>query len=141
MARISIIVEGVPQPGGSKRGIYSKRLGRVLIFDDAKGNKDWRATVAAFAREAYRGEPLKGPLSVTMVFTMPRLKSHYNKRGLRLDAPSFHPKKPDVLKLARSTEDALTGILWVDDAQIAEEHISKVYGDEPGAIITVEELT
>lgn len=33
---------------------------------------------------------------------------------------------PDVLKLARGVEDALTGIVWRDDAQIVNESLSKV---------------
>jgi Holliday junction resolvase RusA-like endonuclease len=39
--------------------------------------------------------------------------------------------KPDVLKLARAVEDALTGILYRDDAQIVTEVLRKRYGDPP----------
>ena len=41
---------------------------------------------------------------------------------------------PDVLKLARGVEDALTGIVWRDDAQIVNESLNKVVGAAaPGA--------
>jgi len=33
-----------------------------------------------------------------------------------------------VLKLARAVEDALTGVIWADDAQIVDEVIRKRYG-------------
>jgi hypothetical protein len=36
------------------------------------------------------------------------------------------------LKLARAAEDALTGVLWLDDSQIVDERISKAYGDDVG---------
>ena len=49
-------------------------------------------------------------------------------------------KKPDVLKLARSTEDALTGLIWMDDAQVWEMQILKRYSEGLGADITVETL-
>jgi Holliday junction resolvase RusA-like endonuclease len=37
--------------------------------------------------------------------------------------------RPDVLKLARAAEDALTGIVWRDDSQIVHETLAKVYGE------------
>jgi Holliday junction resolvase RusA-like endonuclease len=48
-----------------------------------------------------------------------------------------------VLKLARAVEDALTGVLWRDDAQIAIEQLSKHYAerDEPERVrVRVEAL-
>jgi Holliday junction resolvase RusA-like endonuclease len=47
---------------------------------------------------------------------------------------------PDLTKLMRSTEDALTGILWVDDARITDQHARKRYcepGQAPGAQISI----
>ena len=58
-------------------------------------------------------------------------------------APFYHTTKPDALKLARSTEDALTGIVWADDAQTAVLEISKRYADagEPcGCQIVIQTL-
>jgi Holliday junction resolvase RusA-like endonuclease len=47
---------------------------------------------------------------------------------------------PDATKLLRSTEDALTGIVWKDDKLIVDQLVSKNYqrpGIYPGAKITV----
>jgi Holliday junction resolvase RusA-like endonuclease len=75
---------------------------------------------------------------------MPRIGSHYgsgkNAEKLKPTAPKFHTVKPDATKLLRSTEDALTGILWRDDAQIARQTVEKSYGERAGAWITVEQL-
>jgi len=38
-------------------------------------------------------------------------------------------KKPDSDKLLRSTNDALTGIIWHDDAQVVRVQAKKVYGE------------
>lgn len=142
--RISLFVPGIPKPGGSKRGFYNAKLGRVLITEDCKASKSWRAVVSLAAREAYQGYPLVGPLELTVAFVMPRIGSHYgsgkNAEKLKPAAPKFHTVKPDATKLMRSTEDALTGILWRDDAQIARQTVEKSYGECAGAWITVEQL-
>ncbi len=88
-----------------------------------------------------------------MVFTFARPKSHYrsgkNAHLLRDDAPSApaNHSGPDLSKLARSTEDALTDAgVWVDDGLVTEyARLAKVYvgsGDPeathiPGARIVV----
>jgi Holliday junction resolvase RusA-like endonuclease len=151
---ISFFVPGLPRPGGSKKAFVLRRRDGSLvtrpngspvvnITDDAgKGNKEWRANVAFFARQAYRGDPLAGPLFVTMIFTMPRPKNHCrtgkNAGQLRPDAPAIHVSKPDSLKLARSTEDAMTGIIWKDDSQVQfERGPMKEYGEKPGCLIEI----
>lgn len=45
-----------------------------------------------------------------------------------------------MLKLARAAEDALTGILWRDDAQICDEVIRKRYGEPARVEIEVRTL-
>jgi Holliday junction resolvase RusA-like endonuclease len=48
--------------------------------------------------------------------------------------------KPDVLKLARAAEDALTGIIWSDDALIVQEHLYKAYDATPGLLLSVQSM-
>ena len=41
----------------------------------------------------------------------------------------------------RSTEDALTGIIWRDDSQVVEHRIRKVYVErDPGAEININQI-
>lgn len=138
-----IDIPGNPAPGGSKRGFYIAKLKRVVITDAAgEKNKNWRACCAMAARSQYSGEPLQGPLAVSMVFTMPRPQSHYgsgrNAGVLKPNAPTLHTSTPDALKLARSTEDALSKIVWADDKQTALLSIEKRYGTRIGCVVTVE---
>lgn len=147
---IIIFVPGIPAPGGSKRGFALKKggiyTGRVVIMDDAgQRNKDWRKACVVMAHENADTQMLRGPLKVDFEFTMPRIKAHYHtskaRNGeLREDAPEWHTVKPDRTKLQRSTEDALKGILWVDDAQIVDGRSTKKYGDRPGCLITITPL-
>jgi Holliday junction resolvase RusA-like endonuclease len=43
--------------------------------------------------------------------------------------------------LWRAAEDALTGIVWADDAQITDQRVQKCYSTMPGVSITVEEVS
>jgi len=137
---LRFFVPGIPRPGGSKKGFYNAKMRRVIITEDCKKNKDWRASVALCASEACKS-PLQGPLKFTFRFLLPRPKGHFGKRGLLASAPKYPTTKPDGSKLARGTEDSLTGIVWRDDAQVVRQTVSKDYTlDTPGCWITVEEL-
>lgn len=85
--------------------------------------------------------PLTGPLELELQFKMPRPKSHFRSDGIQLKpgAPSHHIIRPDCGKLARSTTDAMTGIVWRDDAQIVVDHGEKAFSDRPGCWVVVRE--
>ena len=133
-------VPGIPQPGGSKRGFVNPKNGRVIITEDNKRSKDWRTAVAWAAAENIK-VPLEGPLAVTFEFQFMRPKGHYGSKGLRASAPVHPAVRPDLLKVARSTEDAMSGLAYRDDAQIVHETLIKRYGEQAGAWITIEAWT
>jgi Holliday junction resolvase RusA-like endonuclease len=141
MPFVEFTVPGIPKPGGSKRAFPIKgkdgRL-RVIVTDDCKTSKDWRGAVVDACRKVFFGPPTVQPLRVTINFFMPYRKGDFNKKGeIKPSAPKWHDKKPDTTKLIRSTEDALTGILWQDDSQIVGISATKEFGLTPGAKITV----
>ena len=135
---VVVEVYGLPRPAGSKRvflvGKGAER--RPVVTDDCKGGPDWRASVQHAIAQAYRSAPLLGPLELSLYFTMPRPSGHLGRRGvLRPSAPPYPARKPDVTKLVRAVEDAATGLLWHDDAQIVTQAAAKRYGERPGVII------
>lgn len=140
---INFFVPGIPKPGGSKTAFYNKKLGRAMVVDACKKNPQWKADIKVFAKQAYSGPILTGPIRLILEFAMPRPKGHYgsgkNADRLKDSAPPWHIIKPDVLKLARTVEDALTGVIWGDDAQIVIEHLRKAYSAEPGVRVIIEE--
>ena len=147
--KISFFVPGIPAPGGSKRFVgFGKKTGRAILIDDAgQRNKDWRSIVGLCGSAAMREKAIAsftGPLRVKFDFVMPRRKGDFSSKGdIKPSAPFYHTTKPDALKLARRTEDALTGIVWNDDAQTAMLELSKRYADkgEPcGCQITIQAL-
>lgn len=138
---IAFTVYGKPEPAGSKRGFH--RGGRTMIVDANAKARPWKALVtdAAIGAMNEQVKLLAGPLLVTLRFYVQRPKGHYGARGLRPSAPSHPTVKPDVLKLARAVEDALTGIVYRDDSQIVCELLEKHYGDPARVEITIEPFT
>lgn len=129
---IEFAVYGTAQPAGSKKIVTHPKTKRPIVIDDSKGSRPWKREVAKIAkRRMTERELLDGPLHLTLVFVMPRPKGHYgtgrNAGTLRPAAPRWPTVKPDATKLLRCVEDALTGIVWHDDAQIVHQNVSKRY--------------
>lgn len=140
----SFVVRGKPQPAGSKKGFYNPKLKRVMIVDAAEKSRPWKALVSDAAQETMGPvSPLNGALAATFEFVETRPKGHFNTKN-ELSATGrrnpYPAKRPDLLKLARGVEDALSTIVYVDDSQIVREILTKRYGDFDGVEITVEEL-
>tara|TARA_B100000900_G_C20549326_1_gene704046 strand:+ start:318 stop:764 length:447 start_codon:yes stop_codon:yes gene_type:complete len=128
----------IPSPQGSK-----KHVGNGIMVEVSPTVKLWRSAVADAAVLA-RIKKITGPVIAHMEFVFPRPASHFgtgkNSTKLKPQSPKRgHSVRPDLSKLVRSTEDALSGIAYEDDARIVRfSHLEKRYanGDElPGAII------
>lgn len=140
---IEFTVIGTPAPQGSKSFKGLSKSGRGILVESSKAVKPWREAVKyeawAWVRRNQFLEPravIVGPVSLSLVFTMPRPKSA--KVGALPD------KKPDLSKLVRSTEDAITDAgLWEDDSRVVALSTCKLYvGDDgamplPGALISI----
>lgn len=111
-----------PAPQGSKRHVGGGRM----VESSAKV-RPWR--------EAVRQEALATGLAITdepvylhLLFRFRRPKGHHNAQGqIKPSAPTTHTTRPDLDKLCRSTLDALTGVLFRDDSQVAFMVASKEY--------------
>ena len=143
---ITITVYGMPGPQGSKRFVGRAKSGRGILVESSEKVKPWREAVKFAAREAMQAAklsaPLDGPLVVGMWFTLPKPASAPKRE-------TFPDRKPDLSKLARSTEDALSDAgLWADDARVVGyDGLWKLYPLEgvhalasPGCVIQVREL-
>ena len=138
MIRFSVPSVPVAQP----RARASIRGNHASVYH-AKGPVDaFKASVRLAASEEYSGAPLEGPLLVDCLFIFPRTKA---QMWVRKPMPRlWHTKKPDRDNLDKAVLDALSGLLWRDDAQVCDGRVRKIIasGDEqPGVRITVIELT
>ena len=137
---VSFTVHGKAQPAGSKTAGKTKE-GRLFVRDSSGGSAPWKRQVAAAAGEAMQGAPLfEGALRLAVVFTVPRPQGHYGARGLRPSAPEHPTVRPDVTKLLRAVEDAMTGVVWRDDSQVVWQVAWKEYGEPAHCIVTVRTL-
>jgi Holliday junction resolvase RusA-like endonuclease len=144
---IEFFVPGKAATAGSKKAFYVEKIKRAIITHDSSKTKPWMNTVAFFARQEYKGPLLCGPLKLVMEFRRLRPKGHYGsgvnahtliKAGK--DAP-LPITKPDLTKLVRAAEDALTGIIFRDDSQICIQETRKIYVDrDPGVMVRISEV-
>lgn len=145
---VELDVLGTPAPKGSNRAMV--RGGRaVFVPGGSKVNqaalKSWDALVReeANATLGARSSPVfvDVPLAVAITFRLSRPAGHWHPKtgGLRSSAPAFPSKKPDADKLARSTLDSLSGLVFDDDARIVKLIVRKEYAapGKEGAAISV----
>jgi Holliday junction resolvase RusA-like endonuclease len=142
MIKIEFTVLGQPQTAGSKKGFYQPKLKRVIITDDNTKSRSWKEQVASAAHQAYNGPLLREALSMTLVFYRVRPKGHFKANGAVKDRYFQHPgpaTRPDLLKLTRAVEDALKGVIYVDDAQIITETLRKRWGEPSRVDVLISE--
>lgn len=143
------VVVGEPRPAGSKSSIPAvrkdpKKPGRfipilkengvpVVRTVDSSGTEGvaWRQDVSSAGLHWRRTDaPIAGRLAAEFTFVFPYKAGDYMKRdptqlkGSIRVAPHV---RPDVLKLTRAAEDALTSVIYEDDAQITDELSRKVH--------------
>jgi len=127
-------VVGVPVPQGSMRSfvVRRKRDGKnvAVTTSDNKKTKGWRQTIANVAalelnRAENKGLFFTGSVELVVSFYLPRPKALLTKTKAAQFFP--HIKKPDIDKLVRATEDALTSVVWGDDAQVTDLIARKRY--------------
>jgi Holliday junction resolvase RusA-like endonuclease len=127
-ADFNIFVPGVPATSGSHKSFK----GRITHASDT--TKRWMDAVAWCVLEKYGNHCCQdGPTRARFVFYLPRPKGHYSKKGLKSSAPQHPVVKPDLDKLVRAVQDALTKVLWRDDSQIYELRAEKRYTEADAA--------
>jgi crossover junction endodeoxyribonuclease RusA len=104
----------------STNNLYAHTGRKRFMTQRGKRNKE---AIGWEARTQYRGKPLEGPLFVLLALYWPDRRKH----------------DIDNIKVLL---DALTGIVWDDDGQIADLHITKAYDKaKPRVEMAVEALS
>jgi crossover junction endodeoxyribonuclease RusA len=143
--QVSFTVRGRPVPQGGLTA-YNRGSRAVLTHKRRPELEAWRDAIATEARTAVDDRVLMtGPVEVLIRFWLPRPRRHYlpaNARRpepvLRLDAPAYVDTMPDIDKLGRAVLDALSGVVFGDDCQVARLLVDKRYADGvTGARVTI----
>ena len=135
---ISIHVPGTPvaQPRAKATTIN----GHARMYTPTTASA-FKAAVAMLAEKSHPGPPLDGAVAISITFVLDRPKSKIWKR--REMPRERHCIKPDADNLAKSVMDALKGIAWRDDSQVASLHVAKWVAsgyEQPHTQITIEML-
>jgi len=134
---VTFTVDGDPVPKGRPR--FARRGQFVQTYTDAK-TIDYETQVAIKARHAIGStKPLESALTVFLYlrYTVPASYSKKRKEACLMGVE--YPKRIDIDNVYKSITDAMNGIVYLDDSQIVEAHIKKVYAEESGANIMVQE--
>ena len=140
---IELFVHGKPRTAGSKSGFLNKVTGKIIMTPAGKYQKSWMEAVKwAAIEKGYNGKfILEKAIKLSIQFIFLRPKRHLKKNGeLTKSARPYHTTRPDLCKLTRAVEDALTGLIWRDDSQIITHCTSKAYGSPQGCYIKIEEI-
>ena len=135
---IEFIVPGEPVGKGRPRAF---RMGNGVRMHTPDKTARYENLVAMAAQEAMAGRPpLDGPLEVELEVRMPvPLSKPKRWRDAALAGAIRPTKKPDADNFAKGL-DACNMIVWVDDAQIVDLHVKKIYHEAPAFVARVREI-
>ena len=120
-------------PVAKERPRFAKR-GKFIVTYTPTKTKTAETSIAEYARY-YMGfaNPLEGVMWLDLAFYLPIPK----EKRKTIENDSWHVCKPDADNLAKLASDALNGICYHDDSQIARLTITKRYSDNPRTEITI----
>jgi len=135
---VTFKVDGTPVPKGRAR--YARRGNFISTYTPEK-TRTYEALIKEAAIEAMgSSEPLETPVSLYLYIRVPIPKSCTKKRLEAISDGSEKPtKKPDASNILKSVEDGMNGVVYHDDSQIINIHVTKVYSSLPGVDICVKE--
>ncbi len=138
MMQIHFQVEGDPKGKGRPR--FSRVGNFTKVYTD-KQTLTYEAMIATFAKQAMGGtELLKTPVSVFLYVRLPVPQSYSKKRrDACLNGLEKPCKKPDIDNIAKTYLDAMNGVIFVDDTQVIDLHVKKLYSVVAGVDVMVME--
>lgn len=130
MTSLSFHVPGIPAGKGRPR--FARATGRA--YTPAATIQAERG-IGWYAHAAMNGRPLfDGPLHLDLTATYMPPKSLSRRK---LEECNLKATRPDLDNIIKLSKDALNGIVWNDDSQVASVAARKLYGDTPGLSVTV----
>jgi len=122
-----------PQPQGSMKAFILKNKidrnkDRAIVTSDNKDLKSYRQEVSKSAMLQRQELGFYEVMFIKHVPVVAVFKFYFAKPESVSKKRNAHVVRPDLSKLIRATEDALTGIIYADDAQIVDIRAKKEYG-------------
>lgn len=128
------------QPVGKQRPRFVRRAKHVSTYTPAK-TKTYEDEIRYMARAAMGASPpLETPVTVA-IYIRVGIPTSFSKQK-RKDALSgiIRPtKKPDLDNVAKCFLDSMNEIVYLDDKQVVNLHVTKVYAETPAVEVMVKE--
>jgi Holliday junction resolvase RusA-like endonuclease len=128
-------------PHGKGRPKFARRGNFVQTYTDKK-TTSYEDLVRFHANIAMVDlAPLESAVAVYIYIKLAVPKSYSKKRSEACLSGLERPtKKPDWDNVAKSICDAMNGIVYIDDTQIVDAHVTKVYAANAGVDVGVKEI-
>lgn len=116
---VTFTVYGKSETKGSTSSFISNRTGRIVTKNDNPNAAGWALRIGIEASIAMRGRALfDEAVAVNILFYLQAPKKPKSRQ---------HITKPDLDKLIRCALDALTSVVWSDDARVVDAIVGKRY--------------
>ena len=140
MTGFTLIVPGKPR--GKGRPKFARRGEKVVTYTDDQ-TASAEETIRAIWRENGSSRLPDGPLEMTIRVVHERPKNHFRKDGAFTKAGHANPvptRKPDLDNVTKLACDALNGLGYRDDAQIASLDVRSNWGLRAHMLIQVKPI-
>ena len=128
------------EPVGKGRPRFAKRGAFVSTYTPQK-TKTYEDEIRMMAKAAMgSSEPLETPVTVA-IYIRVGLPASYSKQKRKdsMEGILKPTKKPDIDNIAKCFLDAMNDIVYFDDKQVVNLHITKVYAETPAVEVMVKE--
>ena len=131
----------VPQVSGKGRPRFARQGTFVKTYTDAK-TLTYEKSIQTYAKQAMGStSPLIGAVAAYLHIGVPIPPSYSKTRQKAciegLERPT---KKPDIDNIVKAILDGMNGIVYLDDKQVVDLHLTKVYSSKEGIDIMVKEI-
>ena len=131
------------EPVGKGRPRFAKRGNFVSTYTPQK-TKTYEDEIRMMARAAMgSSEPLDTPVTVA-IYIRVGIPASFSKQKHKdaLEGTLKPTKKPDIDNIAKCFLDGMNDIVYLDDKQVVNLHITKVYAETPAVeVMVTEDLT
>ena len=128
------------EPVGKGRPRFARRGNFVSTYSPQK-TKTYEDEIRMMAKAAMgSSEPLETPVTVA-IYIRVGIPASYSKQKRKdaLEGILKPTKKPDIDNIAKCFLDGMNDIVYLDDKQVVNLHITKVYAETPAVEVMVTE--
>jgi Holliday junction resolvase RusA-like endonuclease len=128
------------EPVGKGRPRFAKRGAFVSTYTPQK-TKTYEDEIRMMAKAAMgSSEPLETPVTVA-IYIRVGIPASYSKQKRKdaLEGILKPTKKPDIDNIAKCFLDAMNDIVYFDDKQAVNLHVTKIYAETPAVEVMVKE--